>query len=108
MEMYHIFLVPFTVTASPHNRPLVSGESFLQLTCDSSGGGQTQFSWSKTNSPPLSGNPGKYLLVGDGLIVTSVDLATDTGVYVCNGTNGNKQGSDKVVCMYHIVRFIIV
>ncbi|XP_071140351.1 neural cell adhesion molecule L1-like protein [Mytilus edulis] len=89
--------VPFTVTASPHNRPLVSGESFLQLTCDSSGGGQTQFSWSKTNSPPLSGNPGKFLLVGDGLIVTSVDLATDTGVYVCNGTNGNKQGSDKVV-----------
>ncbi|CAC5362922.1 HMCN [Mytilus coruscus] len=94
--------VPFKVTASPHSRPLVSGESFLQLTCDSSGGGQTKFSWSKTYSPPLSGNPGKYLLVGDGLIVTSVDLVTDTGVYVCNGTDGNKQGSDKVnslVCL---------
>lgn len=56
--------------------------------------------WSKENSPPLASNPGKYLTVGNGLIITSVDLTTDTGVYVCSGSNGMKQATDKVECMY--------
>ena len=94
------YSVPFTVTTNPHLRPLTTGESFVQLTCAATGGNSPTLAWSKKFSPSLSANPQKYLLVGDGLIITSVDLATDTGAYVCKGTDGNQKSSDKAIRRY--------
>ena len=45
----------------------------------------------------VSGNSKYLALTGGNLIVTSVNLNTDTGVYVCNGQNSIGNDSDTVV-----------
>lgn len=97
-------IVPLTITATPHEKALTAGETFVQLQCHASGG-QVSLTWSKLNSAPLSANPGKFLAVGDGLIVTGVDKDTDNGVYVCNGTDGKQHASDKVIGKNHYSKY---
>ena len=93
-------LVPLTVVTNPEEKPVHTGDSFIQLTCTGKGNPPPTLSWTKKgNLNVISGNPGKYLVLQNGnLIITGFDIEHDTGIYYCNGSNGQEQGGDSSIC----------
>ncbi|KAK3094676.1 hypothetical protein FSP39_004806 [Pinctada imbricata] len=92
-------VVPLVVSTEPKEKPLRPGENYIQLMCKGSGNPPPTLSWSKKGDPSaITGNPGKFLPLQNGaLVITSVDMDKDSGVYMCNGSNGQETGGDSTI-----------
>lgn len=79
----------------------VTSETYVQLQCSGSGNPAPTLTWQKVNSSPLNSNPSKYLMLPNGnLIITGFNWETDTGLYLCNGTNTQGTAGDYTLGEY--------
>lgn len=90
--------VPVSVTTNPKSLGVKAGDLYEQIQCSGTGSPAPTISWTKQGSQPLSSFGGKYLALGNGeLIITTVDVNTDTGIYICTANNGQGNATDKTI-----------
>uniref|UniRef100_K1QDD0 Hemicentin-1 n=1 Tax=Magallana gigas TaxID=29159 RepID=K1QDD0_MAGGI len=87
-------IVPLVVQTHTEELPVTS-ETFVELQCTGSGNPSPTLTWQKVDSSPLNSDPSKYIMLPNGnLIITGFNSETDTGYYVCNGTNTQGTAGD--------------
>lgn len=86
--------MPLVVQTHTEELPVTS-ETFVELQCTGSGNPSPTLTWQKVDSSPLNSDPSKYIMLPNGnLIITGFNSETDTGYYVCNGTNTQGTAGD--------------
>ena len=97
--------MPLVVQTHPEELP-VSSETFVELRCEGSGNPTPTLTWQKVGSSPLASDPSKYIMLANGnLIITGFNTDTDTGYYICNGTNTQGTAGDYTLGRQAIATF---